>query len=316
MCRWQRVVVSTAVVVIAVSAATEARAADPVQNPAQDAAEGSSDTKKGSEKSGEEAVDVPAVQVAGQKEQPKANDPVGTYDQPRWTVRRPFGASRVYVNPAGYAETNIFYAPEFALSEPDAATVETEYEFEIGLGHRLQFDAYLVALQEGGWNAPFQIAEQKFEFRWAFADWGKIWGNPTLYLEWAHSTQSHPAIEPKLLLGGNLSEKAFAAFNLVYETTLGGPTKHEFAGTFGISYLVHDPKLFLGVDVETELELEPAEDKREIGVLAGPSVQWYPLEPVHLGLTTFVGPEFEKEGDEEMESETAFRGLLIAGYEF
>ncbi|MFB6352199.1 MAG: hypothetical protein ABEN55_02405 [Bradymonadaceae bacterium] len=289
---WKQTATTLAAAAIGLVVAVDAHAADPVQNPAQDAAEKGSEKdkkkkkKKGKEgKKGDEAVDVPAVQVKGQKEQPKANDPVGTYKQPRWTVRRPFSASRVYVNPAGYAEANIFYSPSFSLSEPSETTVETEYEFEIGLGHRLQFDAYLVGLQEGGWNAPFRIAEKKFEVRWAFADWGKIWGNPTLYFEWAHANKGHPAIEPKLLLGGNLSDKAFAALNL---------------------------------DVEGEYETIPGK-KNEYSVLAGPSLQWYPLEPVHIGLTTFVGPKFEieaEEGEIERSNETMFRGMMIAGYEF
>ena len=312
-------------------------AADPVQNPAQDAA--SESTENEEKESGEEgAVDIPAVQVEGQKEQPKANDPVGTYKQPRWTVRRPFANNRVYVNPAGYAEFNIFFSPEFALEEPSEASLETQYEFEIGLGNRLQFDAYLVTTQQG-WTGPFGVTEEKLEVRWAFADWGKIWGNPTLYLEWAHGhapfgasgaefkqsngaidfepTESHTSIEPKLLLGGNVGERWFAATNLVFEQVLGEP-ENEYAITGGLSYLAHDPKLYLGVDVEAEAEAEEFKFK-EYKFIGGPSLQWYPSEPVHIGLSAFVGPEFEKEteeGETEWESEMVFKGLLIAGYEF
>lgn len=53
--------------------------------------------------------------------------------------------------------------------------------------------------------------------------------------------------------------------------------------------------------------------------LVVPTMQWRPLEPMHIGLTTFVGPAFEieGEGDEiERSDDTMFRGLMIAGDEF
>lgn len=297
-----------------------------------------------------DAVGVPAVRVKGQREQPKANDPVGTYEQPRWTVRRPFSFSRVYVNPSGYAELNLFYTPQFALEEPSDAAIETEYEFEIGLGSRLQFDAYLVTGQSG-WGGPFGVIEEKLELRYAFADWGEIWGNPTLYLEWAHghaptdaatlnesasaSSEETPgggttttiefqefessptSIEPKLLLGGNIGDSWFGATNLVYEQPIGGDkNEREFGLSAGLAYLAVDPELFIGGDLESELGLVEGEAK-EIGAVAGPSLQWYPSTPVHVGFSALFGMEFEdQQGEEGFESEAVSRTRLIVGYQF
>lgn len=337
-------------VVSAIAIPSISHAADPKQSPSKGADEIREESEEEASSSGEDPAEVPAVRVRGQKEQPKANDPVGTYDQPRWTVRRPFSMSRVYVNPSGYAEFNLFFTPEFNLAEPSDAGIETEYEFEVGLGSRLQFDAYLVTAQ-AGWGGPFGVVEEKLELRYAFADWGEIWGNPTLYLEWAHghapvsadtlndsasvSTEETPggststelqfrefessatSIEPKLLLGGNMGESLFGALNLVYEQPIGGGvSEREFGLSSGIAYLAIDPELFIGGDVESELALEEGEVS-EIGAFGGPSVQWYPSEPVHVGLSALFGVEFEgEEGESGLESEGVSRTRLIVGYEF
>jgi len=355
----RRMIVFAVVSVIAIPSIS--RAADPKKSPSRGAEENQQDS--GNEQSSSEAesedekgVDVPAVRVRGQKEQPKANDPVGGYEQPRWTVRRPFSVSRVYVNPSGYAEFNFFFTPEFALAEPSDAGITSEYELEVGLGKRLQFDLYLVTGQMG-WGGPFGVVEEKLELRYAFADWGEIWGNPTLYFEWAHghapigadtlnesasvSTddtagggttteiefrefESSPTeIEPKLLLGGNMGDALFGAANFVYEQPIGGgESEREFGLSGGLAYLAVDPELFLGGDVESEMELEEGE-VHEVGAFAGPSVQWYPSEPVHVGFSALFGTELEKEEGEEgedgesgFESEGVSRLRLIVGYEF
>jgi hypothetical protein len=257
-------------------------AADPVDNPAASAAE--------EESKGDSTVTVPSVEVEAEKKRPKATDRVGEYEQPRWTTRR-FSASRVYVNPPGLGEFNYFFTPEFALSEPGEAEIGSEYELEIGLGHRMQFDLYLVTAKTG-WDGAYSVTGEKLEFRYAFADWGELWGNPTVYLEWAHNHNSPSAIEPKLLLGGELANKLFGAVNLVYERPLSGSEseikgttpgdlnfseqtvefpekktvatksvsgKQEFALTAGLTHVLFDPSFYVGVDTEFEYKTADVE---------------------------------------------------------
>ena len=128
-------------------------------------------------------------------------------------------------------------------------TVETQYEAEIGLGNRWQLDLYLVQ-EKSGSEGEFDLAEQKFEIRYAFADWGEIWGNPTGYLEWVERSAAADKIEAKLLLGGQLSEGWHWGSNLVYEAETGDAREHEYGVTFGLAHTMIDEKLSLGAELK------------------------------------------------------------------
>ncbi|MFB6262884.1 MAG: hypothetical protein ABEL76_04555 [Bradymonadaceae bacterium] len=335
--RWIAVVAG----VFAVCASAPVSAADPVKNPTGDATDEAKEEKKG-----EKAVEVPAVKVSDEAKRTKANEPIGEYDQPSWTLDRPFSSARAYVNPPGETEINVFHIPTMNLSadrpskssedgggggseesveKPTFVENTTEIELETGIGHRLQVDYYLVMAQETKLNpkgadtkkswGDMHVAEQKFELRWAFADWGKIWGNPTLYAEFAHGG-GPPSVEPKLLLSGNLSNKLFGAANLVWERKLGGEEKEqEYGLTLALNYLVSDPELFAGVEavVETADTKEKRFDFKKYEVLGGPSLQWYPMETVHVGLNPKVGVEIEKE-EGETESKVLFQPMVTLGY--
>ena len=66
------------------------------------------------------------------------------------------------------------------------------------IGHRVQLDLYQVYKKDGS-NGTNTLDATKFELRYALADWGKIWGNPTLYGEWEQAADGPDAIEFKLM---------------------------------------------------------------------------------------------------------------------
>ncbi|HEV8112135.1 MAG TPA: hypothetical protein VGR31_05120 [Planctomycetota bacterium] len=235
----------------------------------------------------------------------REEDLIGPYDQPAWTATRRFPTTRVYVRPPGTFEFE--YWKRLDVPKHGPAETVTQYEFELGLPGRFQLDMYLVANQEGnGGEAGFN--EEKFEIRWALADWNKIWGNPTLYLELASRDQEPDAVEAKLLFGGEISPGWHWGSNLVFEHETSGDMTNEHEITAGVSRVLQDERLSLGGEIKAAL-INTAEDRNEFEeeLLVGPSLQFRPLRNVHLDLATLVGigpdsPDFE--------------GFFVLGYEF
>ena len=141
--------------------------------------------------------EMPPVDVVG-KAPLEEEDLIGDYAQPRWTAHRRFGETRVYVIPKGMVEFEYWLRPTVPKDGP--TEFRHMYEVEFGLPGRLQLDLYAVGNKTGKEGA-LAIDQQKVELRYAFADWGKLWGNPTMYVEWTQNSNSPDAIEGKLLLG-------------------------------------------------------------------------------------------------------------------
>src|SRR5262249_32606796 len=147
---------------------------------------------------------------------------VGDYAQPRWSASRRFPTTRVYVVPKGKIEFEWwmkYQAPTDDLR--DGRTLQSMWEFELGLGHRLQLDLYWVGEQQG-FGGAYGVRQEKVELRYALADWGKLWGNPTLYAEWTHADAAPDRAEAKLLLGGEVAPRWHSGLNLVFERELSG----------------------------------------------------------------------------------------------
>jgi hypothetical protein len=239
------------------------------------------------------AWEMPAIEVPGEaKPEYREEEAFGSYQQPRWTSRRVFPNTRIYVVPAGKAEAEwwfSYYAPFKPKNGVDDRYVRTQWELEFGLGHRLQLDIYLVGEQQG--FKEFALTREKFEIRYALADWGKIWGNPTLYLEWVHRNADADAIEGKILLGGQIASGWHGGMNLQWERKLGGDKENEYAVVGGISRVVVDEKLAIGAEVKTQFS--DFEGGRwhftEAQYLAGPSLLWHPVPPANILLTGLFG---------------------------
>lgn len=233
--------------------------------------------------------EMPPIDVMG-KAALKEEDLIGDYQQPRWTAARRFGETRVYVVPKGTAEFEYWLIPERGR---DGVTVtESAYEFEVGLPHRLQLDLYAVGHQTGN-AGTFGVDSQKVEVRYAFADWGKIWGNPTAYLEWKDLSGAPSHVEAKLLLGGQIAPRWHWGNNFVWEHELGGPKENSNEWTTGLSYAAADTRASVGVETQLALvnhETSPGtRGPYSKEFLIGPSLQLRPLPQVHLDFAPLFG---------------------------
>jgi hypothetical protein len=217
---------------------------------------------------------------------------VGGYQQPRWTTRRRFPTTRVYVVPAGEVELEWWLEGKIDLRGDDDTRWRSMYELELGLGHRLQLDLYLVTQQLG--EGPFELYQEKVELRYALADWGRIPTNPTLYVEWVRQHDAPTKAELKALFGGQLAPGWHWGANLVYERELGGAREQEYALTGGIAHPI-SRRLSVGAEVKLET-VDVAGDRLAFDVyeiLAGPSLQWLPAPNIHVDLVVPVGAEIE-----------------------
>jgi hypothetical protein len=163
---------------------------------------------------------------------------------------------------------------------------------------------------QDGPTSPITIDEEKFELRYALADWGVIPGNPTLYLEWARHNADVDFLEGKILLGGEIAPGWHWGFNLVMEAGLGGANEKEYQAAGGVSRTLLDEVLSLGLEAKFALAND---DETDFGhtkeFLAGPSLSWSPIPPAHVLFTPLFGVEAA-----DGESEGIFQGWLIVGW--
>jgi len=222
--------------------------------------------------------------------------PVGKYRQARWTTRRRFPTTRVYVRPEGDVEVEWWLETKLRLDEDADPRYRQQYELEFGLGHRLQLDLYLGTQQFG--EGPMELYQQKVELRYAFADWDEIPTNPTVYLEWVRQNDAPYKGEAKALFGGSLKPQWFWGLNLVWEREFGGEYEHEYALTAGVARTVVEEQLSLGL--EAKFESVDVRGNRlgfdAYEFLAGPSLQWMPSADIHIDLVLPLG--FEVEDDD------------------
>jgi hypothetical protein len=232
------------------------------------------------------SFELPAVQVVGEGSGLREEDRVGSYEQPRWTATRRFPSTRVYVVPEGKVEIEYWLRPTF--TEDGDTEIRSLYEIEIGLPHRFQLDLYLRSDQDG--DGEEMLWGTQVEIRYALADWGKIWGNPTLYAEWVGLEQRPDKVEFKLLLGDELAPRWHWGINLVAELETGGEREYEYQFTGGLSYTVIDQKFSVGIELETAF----ADVKNDRGDFSqvyylGPSFQYRPMPAFTINFAPLVG---------------------------
>ncbi len=178
-------------------------------------------------------------------------DRVGAYQQPVWTTTRQFTTTRVYVLPKGEAEIEYWLRTRGDLKSGHGPAFESQLEFSYGLGARLQLDVYL-AMEQEHYNSALKLAAEKIELRYAFADWGRLPGNPTLYLEWIRQHEGPMKAEGKLLFGGQFTPKVFWGLNLVYESELGGEYEGEWAVSYGLAAVLKRRLVLFGFEAKLE----------------------------------------------------------------
>jgi hypothetical protein len=235
---------------------------------------------------------------------------IGDYAQPRWTAARRFSETRVYVIPKGQADFEYWLIPVIPKGG-GPADFKSQYEVEFGLPGRFQLDLYAVAHKTGTKDGTFAIDEQKVEVRYALADWGKLWGNPTFYLEWNQVSAAPDHVEAKLLLGGEITSGWHWGSNFVWEHEIAGEQENANEWTTGISYTVRDSRFSVGA--ESQLALVNALDSAgrrgsfSKGFVIGPSLQFRPLPQMHIDFAPLVGVT---------DSSPRMKTFVVLGWEF
>jgi hypothetical protein len=232
---------------------------------------------------------MPAVTVRGAPTPLYKDDElIGEYAQPRWTAQRLFAGTRVYVIPKGEVD----FEQWFRFEKPKGGgptTVTTQSEIEIGLPNRFQLDIYLNTKHESNRDSSGSTGASA-EIRWAFADWGKIWGNPALYLEYTTMSREPDMLEGKILLGDSFAPGWHWGANLSVEQQLAGERTTEKQFTAGVSNSVIDHVLELGV--ESRLGWTNAAGSRshyERDLQIGPSLRWRPVRQMHVDFAPLFG---------------------------
>jgi hypothetical protein len=239
----------------------------------------------------------------------------GAYRQPAWTDRRRFPGTRVYVAPPG-SFTFEFWLENRTPFDGDPVRWRTLYEVAVGLGHRLQLDFYMRTEQLG--LDVMRVESERIELRWALADWGSIWGNPTIYLEWIRKTKGPMKGEVKVLLGDSITSRLYWGANVLYERELWGDDQtQEYGATGGLSYSLIENKLSLGGEFRLKFldvrRSRPA--PTEIELLAGPTMMWRPVPQAHLLLVWFLGSGFKRDdGLSAFTSRLMMQPTLVLGW--
>lgn len=175
---------------------------------------------------------------------------VGSSQQPAWTLVRKFPATRTYIM---VPEGTMMYEKWFDMrTKRDGSPTEIRMrdEFAFGIAKRLELDLYIhTVFKNKGENSVYDFRGMSWELRYALADWGKIWGNPTLYFEYKLLRNHRIGIEPKLLLGDRIGKRGIWGLNLIYEGYKAETRidrESEFAYTFSLGQVINDD-LTIGV---------------------------------------------------------------------
>src|SRR5450432_2448115 len=236
------------------------------------------------------AFELPAVTVVGQKTSDlREEDRIGTYGQPRWTADRRFPGVRTYVMPENSVEFEYWTRVDVPRHGP--SEVQHMFELEFGLPSRFQLDLYIIDRTEGGQQS---FIDQQIEVRYAFADWGKIWGNPTLYLEYINRDELSDKIEAKILLSDELAPRWHWGQNFLFEGETGGEREYEYGWTGGISYTLADEKFSVGAEAQFSLfDVHDHRGSYRDETFLGPSIQYRPMPRMHLDLAPLIGVDHE-----------------------
>ena len=233
--------------------------------------------------------------------------PADETGRPEWTSHRRFTTTRVYLQKAPW---EVGYEQWYRIRENRDHTVENlfQHELEIGLPGRMQLDIYENWVADENRHAHHENVA--FELRFAFADWGKLPANPTLYAEYklANSHYGPDVYEFKLLLGDAITRRLHWALNGAFEQEIGGERATEFAIQGGLSYSVIDGKLGVGLELQYKDEsVAGGRGDAERKFLIGPSIQWRPTPRTHLDLVAQWGTNRDAQN---------FEGFVVFGIDF
>ena len=233
--------------------------------------------------------------------------PIGVTNRPEWTSARRFPGTRVYIQQEPW-EAGIETWWRLKHHRDGTLSHRLLEEVEIGLPGRLQLDLYNDI--EGDQDGRFHYQSFNVELRWALANWGVIWGNPTLYGEYkfADSHWGPDVYELKLLLGDRIMPRLHWGVNFVWEAETGGEREQEFQVSGGLSYSVLDGKLGLGVEMLYDHDsVKGARGDAANQFNIGPSIQFRVTRNLHIDVNCLFGTN--EESDRQI-------GYLVIGYDF
>lgn len=218
---------------------------------------------------------------------------VGPYNQPAWTTTRPFLASRAYVIPEGQMEVEqwLRYRNKRHGQKPEYRFLE---EFAVGLPGRFQLDIYERWRIEPDDHDRERTDHEgvQLEMRWAFADWGVIPLNPTVYLEWVQRGQRNDpnVYEFRLLLAEQLGEKLFWSANFKFEQQTGNERETEWAFSQSVAVPIIERKLTAGMEMLLrQTTVHGGRGDPEWEFLIGPGLQWRPTNRTFLNIVPLFG---------------------------
>jgi hypothetical protein len=211
--------------------------------------------------------------------------------QPQWTARPLFGETDVYVLPKGVAAFVFGLRPTTSAS--GSTVTESAYRAEFGLPGRFQLGLHATGRTDGREAAVGNIDAQALDIRWALAQWGRVWGNPTVQAEWREASRGADVATVKLLLGDGLAAGWRWGSNVAWTQEASGAREIARAWTAGVSY---EGGRFASIGVETRLafadRLTPDGRTRTAmtrEVLAGPSIQIRPTRRLYIDLAPLFG---------------------------
>lgn len=209
--------------------------------------------------------------------------PDGVNGEPEWVRNRRFSTTRIYIqqDPGEMGFEQWYRARTFSGGK---VTQRSQTEFEIGLPYRMQLDLYENVIHDNTDNKGWQQEEVAVELRYAFADWGVIPLNPTLYFEYAFCHEGPDGIEPKLLLGDDFCNGWHWGLNFIHERRVWGDAEAEWRIAGGISRTIVDSCFSVGIEGQWT---HPVGGKSE-GII-GPTAQWRPTTKTHLDLVAMAG---------------------------
>jgi hypothetical protein len=224
------------------------------------------------------------VMVSGSDVSELAEDrPDGEFKQPTWVKNRRFSSTRIFVQKDAW-EMGFEQWYRVRTYDSGRVTQRSQTEFEIGLPYRMQLDIYENLIHDNEKNNGWQQQEVAVELRYAFADWGVIPLNPTLYLEYAFCKEGPDGIEPKILIGDDFGSGWHWGVNFIHERRVWGEAEAEWGISGGISKTLIDNCFSVGI----EGKWKHPEGGKDEGII-GPSMQWLPTANSHLDLVTMVG---------------------------
>lgn len=214
-------------------------------------------------------------------------------EAPAWAGTQAFPTTRAYVAPPRMLVLGFHALGVGALDDSTYSHEDTHYGAWWGLPHRLAVEASLL-VRAYGVTAPPTINQQAFAVRWAWADWGRLWGNPGI----AASYQANNAAQPRGTVQLTLSDtwpKGLWGINVECSRDLRGPL---LAQTYGALVAMGWAWADLALDAGAEGTVFLTDNTgsrftfSEGTWLAGPYVRWAPWDKASLLFDCAFGTRF------------------------